>query len=268
MSFDLFFDVMKTKGKQEKPEEDTECEHVLKCVKNEQVCDKCGLVFQCNFDSKEWNAKKNGFFTRTHFRKNTTKTIYKDIANMNFSKDVVDITNTMYKKVTNGKIFRGRTRKSIIFACVMHAFKVLGQMQNHDKILKQFHINKKSALFGLRFLSLNMSEEDRALVMHNKKPVTVIVIEEIMSKFSATQEQKQEVIEMFAKVKNKSMRINRSRPKSLGGALIFYWIKKNEKDVSIAEFSEIAQISELTIIRLVNEITRITAADSSAPSSQ
>jgi len=78
-----------------------------------------------------------------------------------------------------------------------------------------------------------------------------------MQKFSATPEQKQEVIELYEKIKNKSSRLNRSRPQSVASGLVFYWIGKRGKEISLKDFSQKVVLSELTVNKISKEIAGV-----------
>ena len=78
-----------------------------------------------------------------------------------------------------------------------------------------------------------------------------------MTMFDATQDDIKEVEELYTQIRNKSSKINRSRPKSIANALIFYWIQMKNKNVDISFFSKKVEMSELTINKLIKEITRI-----------
>ena len=78
-----------------------------------------------------------------------------------------------------------------------------------------------------------------------------------MDKFKATEEQKLEVNELYKKIKNKSSKINRSRPQSVASALTYFWICYKGIDISLKEFAKKTDLSELTIDKLAKEIGNI-----------
>ena len=80
------------------------------------------------------------------------------------------------------------------------------------------------------------------------------IIEEIMNKFSATPEQKQQVFAIFYAVKDKSTKMSRARPQSIAAGITYYWICQNDKKITIHEFMEKVGLSELTITRIAKEI--------------
>ena len=78
-----------------------------------------------------------------------------------------------------------------------------------------------------------------------------------MDKFEASKEQKNEVINLYNKIKNKSSKINRSRPQSISSALIYYWISYKNINISLKDFSKRVELSELTIVKIAKEISEI-----------
>ena len=78
-----------------------------------------------------------------------------------------------------------------------------------------------------------------------------------MDKFSGTDEQKAEVFDIYEKIKNKSSKINRSRPQSTASGIVYFWICKKNINISLKEFAKKVELSELTISKIVKEICRI-----------
>ena len=78
-----------------------------------------------------------------------------------------------------------------------------------------------------------------------------------MNKFSATDNQKADVICLYKQIKNKSSYINRSRPQSIASGLVRYYILLKKKEISMKEFVQKVNLSELTIENMVKEITKI-----------
>ena len=78
-----------------------------------------------------------------------------------------------------------------------------------------------------------------------------------MNKFEATDIHKQDVIELYKQIKNKSSYINRARPQSIASGLVRYYILIKQKQISMQEFKEKVNLSELTIENMVKEIAKI-----------
>ena len=78
-----------------------------------------------------------------------------------------------------------------------------------------------------------------------------------MNKFQATTIQKNEVLDIYKQTINKSTKLNRARPASFASGLIYYWICKTNKNITLKEFTKQALLSELTINKMANEIAEI-----------
>ena len=173
---------------------------------------------------------------------------------MGFSDKIVNEANKIYFQVTKGQIFRGNSRKAIVFASIFHAYKLSGKPQSHEKLIDVFHLNRKIGLKGLKHVNLYAPKNSTIRTTY----ITPInLVEEIMEKFSATVDQKQEVIELYHQIKNKSSRLNRSRPQSVASGIVYYWICLNKKDITLKQFTKKVSLSELTINKIAKEISDV-----------
>jgi transcription initiation factor TFIIIB Brf1 subunit/transcription initiation factor TFIIB len=238
------------------------CDHINVSEENGFICcSDCGIEIDKNiYQDKEWrfygqsDNKRISDPNRVHLRKMEERNIFKDVENMGFSDKIVYFANQIYLQVTNGQIFRGNSRKSLIFACMFHSFKIHKLPQTHEKLLSTFEISRKSALRGIKYVNLNTPKDSN---IHTTYITPINLVEEIMDKFSATPSQKNEVFNLYEKIKNKSSKINRSRPQSVASGLVFSWICMKNLDISIKEFAKKTELSELTILKIAKEISII-----------
>jgi transcription initiation factor TFIIIB Brf1 subunit/transcription initiation factor TFIIB len=243
------------------------CKHVNYNKTEEAMifCLDCGEEIEKTIiQDKEWryygqsDNRRGSDPNRVIARKNEERNIFKDVERMGFGDKVVHLANQIYIQVTHDKIYRGNSRKSIIFASVFHAFKLYGKPQCHDKLIKIFNLDRKLGLKGLKHVNLNAPKNSP---IHTTHITPENLIEDIMDKFKATTEQKKEVFEIYLKIKNKSSRINRSRPQSTASAITYFWICFKKIDITLKEFAKKSELSELTIERLSKEIARIMGVD-------
>lgn len=233
----------------------------LTIEKGNGVCLDCGEeVKKENLTQKEWkqhynqNQIKNTDPTRVQIRKNDERNINKDVENMGFSDKIISSANKIYFEVTQGQIFRGNSRKAIVFACIFHAYKLAGKPQTHEKLINVFNLSKKTGLKGLKHVNLYAPKESDIRTTY----ITPInLVEEIMDKFSASDEQKKEVVELYNKIKNKSSKLNRSRPQSVASGLVYYWICSKEKDITLKQFTKKVSLSELTVNKIAKVISEV-----------
>ena len=209
-------------------------------------CVDCGIEMEKNiFHEKEWryygqsDNKRTSDPNRVHLRKIEDRNIYKDVESMGFSEKIVSLANQIYLQVSKGQIYRGNSRKSIIFASIYHSFKLNGKAQPHEDLIKIFKLDRKNALKGLKHVNLNVPKDS---LIHTTYITPVNLVEDIMDKFNATLEQKQEVKDIYEQIKNKSSKINRSRPQSISSSLVF---------------ASKTALSELTISKIAREIAEI-----------
>jgi transcription initiation factor TFIIIB Brf1 subunit/transcription initiation factor TFIIB len=238
------------------------CEHLNYTSEGSVIyCIDCGQeVEKTIYQDKEWryygqtDNKRVSDPTRVIPRKFEERNIYRDVENMGFSDKIVHTANQIYNQVTKGQIFRGNSRRSIVFASIFHSFKLQGKPQSHDKLIKIFDLNRKIGLKGLKYVNLKAPKDS---LIHTTYITPENLIEDIMDKFKATKEHKDEVSELYNKIKNKSSKINRSRPQSVASAITYFWICHRGLDISLKDFAKKTDLSELTIDRLAKEISEV-----------
>lgn len=238
------------------------CQHES-CIESGDsvLCTDCGEEIEKKISyNKEWryyghmDTKHKTDPTRCKARKVDVRNIFKDIEGKIFNDSVVMVANQFYTQITDGNIYRGESRKGIVFACVYHAYKQLGNPQVCENLADVFKIDRKTSLKGLKYFRLNIEKG----VLKNSNHITPAnLVSDIMDRFRATPEQKAEVISLYEQIKNKSSKINRSRPQSVASGLAYYWICNNKKRITIKEFVDEIGLSELTVIRLAKEIASI-----------
>lgn len=245
-------------------DEYSECSHLnINSEKGVNVCIDCGEEITKHMDNtKEWryygqsDTRHSSDPNRVQIRKSEERNIYKDVENMGFSEKIISEANKIYFQVTQGQIFRGNSRKSIVFACIFHAYKLSGKPQSHEKLIHVFNLNRKTGLKGLKHVNLYAP---KCSTIRTTYITPINLVEEIMEKFSATPEQKIEVVNLYNQIKNKSSRLNRSRPQSVGAGLVYYWICTKKKDITLKQFTKKVALSELTINKIAKEIADVIA---------
>jgi transcription initiation factor TFIIIB Brf1 subunit/transcription initiation factor TFIIB len=246
--------------------EDSEncCEH--KNVVNESgtiLCSDCGVELSKIVSyEKDWryygsdDTRKNSDPNRCHIRKIEDKSIFKDVENLGFSEKIVNTANDLYTLVTKGKIYRGNSRKAIIFGCIFHSVKINGKSYTCDSLREIFNLDRKIILKGLKHVNLNAPKTSE---IRNKSSNYLELIDEYISKLDVKKEDKENIITLYMQIKNKSNMINRSRPQSVISSLIYYYLckKRGSNNVSIKEFVKKIKLSELTINKISKEIEKI-----------
>ena len=237
-----------------------ECIHIDSIIeKNKKVCLECGMEIKTTMDIKQprYNQNSKGSNPcRLQIRTSDEKSIYKDVLNMGFSHNIISDANKIYHEVTKGKIYRGNSRKSIIFACIFYSFKNSGDPQSHERLIQMFKLNKKSGLKGLKHINLNLPKNSKILIRSTYITPKHIIID-ILNIFSANESHINEVLDIYKSIQNRSSRLNRARPQSIAAGVVFFWMKKNNKDITIKQYSKKVKLSELTINKIIKEINSI-----------
>ena len=264
MSFALYKKLLKPSSKK-KDINVNEClkgkKHIFQRNVNCISCIHCGMISSEILDDSNWVTNNSFENTRCQQRLKLKSSIHKEVKHLNFDENIVELANEIYQDVIvnvhdkKKQIFRGKKRKAIIFSCIMHAFKLNKKQQNYETIMKLFNISKKFGLFGMRYLNMFISKKYKSTESHYVTPTHVIDI--VMNNMNATESQKQEVFRMYDFVKDKSCKLNRSRPSSVANAIVYFWMKKKKIKINTNEFSNVFNMSELTINKLMKEIERI-----------
>ena len=148
-NFDIFDNILDIYNNEYKQTEKSTCNHEDALKENNVSCVKCGETIKTITHDQEWryygstDNKRRTDPTRVQERKERQRNINKDVENMGFSRNIIEKANEIYTKVTKGQIFRGDSRKSIIFACIYQAYKMNNNFQCL-RILYKFSILVKS----------------------------------------------------------------------------------------------------------------------------
>lgn len=270
--FDIFDEFEQIEQDRKKNDEIYENEKEENICKHTDVVNESGTVLcrDCGTEltkivsyEKDWryygsdDTRKNCDPNRCHIRKMEDKSIFKDVENLGFSDKIVNMANDIYTQVTKGKIFRGNSRKAIIFGCIFHSVHLNGKSYTCDSLREIFKLDRKIILKGLKHVNLNAPKTSEI----RTKPTNSIetIIDEYISKFDIVEEDKKNVLELYNQLKNKSTMINRSRPQSVASSLIYFYLckKRGANNVSIRDFIKKVKLSELTINKISKEIEKI-----------
>jgi len=229
---------------------------IMTCLLCGEIVHKLILYDQ---ERRYFNIKDSKSFsdpTRVQARKNEISgTIRKeDIETLGISDKIITIANGLYTSITKGQIFRGLSRKSMIFACVFYAYIISGSPQNYDDLSRLFGLSKKNAIKGIKTVNSKAPKDSE---IHTTIITPNLLIQELMLKFNANKTQIDEVLILYEKIKNRSTDLNRSRPQSIASGITYYWLKESKIEIKLKDFAQISKLSELTINKVVKEINMI-----------
>jgi transcription initiation factor TFIIIB Brf1 subunit/transcription initiation factor TFIIB len=254
--FNIFYDIVEPDDSLDKNDN---CKHEQVINdSNSMICNNCGLeIYKIFSYEKEWKyyGDSDSNPIRCYLRRNDDKTIFKDIENFGFTENIVNCANDIFTNVTEGKIYRGNSRKAIIFACIFNACKMNDNIYSCDLLKELFKLDRKTILKGLKHVNLKSAKTKQ-----NCKYITPReLIKEYSNKLKIPIEQQEEIEKLFEKIKNKSTLISRSRPQSIASSFIYYYIsrKKGIGNYNIKDYTKTIKLSELTINKISKEIDRL-----------
>jgi len=231
---------------------DADCPHAsISEQRGMCICVQCGFIMPDNYDNdKEYKYINMKQQSGRQVRKTYEKSIFKDMDAYSIPQNIQIYANEHYKKVSDGKIFRGQSRKAVIFSCVFIAYKQLNQPQSIERLQSIFKINKKTVSKGIKIVGLALHKQDNKMFLNVDD-----IIPEMLCKFQSSTEVQEKVKQLYYLIQNRSSTINRSRPRSVAAALIYYYMKACNKNFSDKIFCTTVQLSKLTVQKLHQEIT-------------
>jgi transcription initiation factor TFIIIB Brf1 subunit/transcription initiation factor TFIIB len=259
---DKWFDIYNKLQECEKVDIKTDCSHAETLAEQGAItCTLCGMEVtqQLTYD-KEWkyygmqDSKHTSDPSRCYIRKVKDKTIYSDVQHLSISTHILDIANNIYIQSCKEAVHRGTFRKGIIFASIFHAYKLDNNPQSCESLIKIFKIKRKDALKGLKFVNENAPRDSPIRTTYITPEH---IIHEFLHHFDVSIAKRGEIIELYHSVKDKSSILNRSRPQSVGAGVLWYWISKNNIQITIKNFIQKIGLSELTVTKISKEIDRM-----------
>lgn len=209
--------------------------------RSDEICEDCGFIIDstCKLSTTD--------IRRCSLQKVDNKHIIKDIKNLKLDANIIETANKLYANVIQGKIYRGKHRKSIIYACIFQAYKRHGIPQSCENLLNELKITRKMGNEGLYILNKSLPKDSD---VRNQCVTSKDIIIEYATKYKMDKNQIKNILDFYEKIKTKSF-INQSKPKSIAASIIYYCIRKN---VSIKEFSADLGVSSLTIKAIIKKI--------------
>lgn len=234
---------------------ENECQHP-DCIQQKNVifCLSCGKNIQRIYNQeKDWKYSQTRAVTEE-------KNIHKDIVDLNLSIDIFTKTNFLYMLATSPFIYRGKARKGIISACIFYAYMSIHKPQIFSKITNILHIDRKDGLKGLKFVSSVIPQKIQTL----EEPVVaaysdlfyiqvepLIFIDEYMYNLQAREEDVEEVRDLYKRLTELSTtKLERNRPQSVASGLIYFWILRTGRKITLKHFAKSIALSELTITKI------------------
>jgi transcription initiation factor TFIIIB Brf1 subunit/transcription initiation factor TFIIB len=228
----------------------------------QKICCECGLVTDVISFDAEWRyyganeMRGSKDPARCFNAKISPRGIDSAVGGLPISEAVKKRAEQKYKKIVGEKIVRGLGRKAIVAACVLFAFRELGDIRTSDEVRVLFSLGKKQMSMGLTKY-FEKFKEDRT---KHIKPEHLI--DRIMMLTGVPRSHKPKIIGLLRNVEKGSRVINRSSPQSVASSIIYLYLCMNSelKDklgMSKSKFAEKILLSDLTIGKISKEAASI-----------
>jgi transcription initiation factor TFIIIB Brf1 subunit/transcription initiation factor TFIIB len=243
-----------------KQQKEEECTHSQTMVTDSKtvVCAECFLELKEEINNEqEWryykenDSKNSSDPSRCQYKRIVDKGIKKDLERMDFHADIIDLADQYYNEVTNGEIKRSNLRRGIMFACVFQACKDLGKPEIPERLCEKFGIDRKNMSKGLTFFHMG-KKKDRE--MSTSYITARHFIPDVLKPYRVKDEYAEKIYDLFDRLEHKSHLINTSNPQSVAAGLVYYYFRKNNIDIPVGKFSDIAKLSEITITKIADAI--------------
>lgn len=201
------------------------------------VCVDCGQEIKVQEYDKNWNNDRKLVGSRT---------IYNELSAMGFPDVIVAEADRLYQEIADKEKTVRRTDK---IACVSHAYSLHKEFGNVsiDKILTKFGIKGKKVFKGFQTVS-------KYSTIKSGKPIDFI--RDVLDLFVQSNDHYDEIIKIYNSIKDHP-KIDDPRPQSTAKALVFYYILKNNIDISNDTYYEKVKLSKTTIVKIISIICDI-----------
>jgi len=190
-----------------------------------ETCKTCGVLISNTSLVKNYNINSNCCSRKRLIEKNTSN-ILKDIESLNLTTKIADTANFIFSDFSNGVVFRGTSRRAIIFACVYNAYTIHSIPQKYENLLHVFNINKKQALKALKLVSRNLPKDS---IYSSIRVSTKDIIKNDLYKINCFENELNYILDIYISIEGKSYILNRARISSISAGIIFYYILKTKK---------------------------------------
>jgi len=233
--------------KQNYVESDSSCKHEEMSDDNgKKTCLECGELLEESYIATQYSSNIIGMKKR----RKSDSTIFNDIPSY-IEQHIKDITNEIYKKATNSKIFRNTSKKSIILASLHRASALAGNHISYYDLLDMFVLKQHEANKGFSILSSNIPKKSEFTLKFNQTKEEMISINSKLRKLGMdTKLMFNMVVNVFNLVKEKSNIVNTSQPNSIICGCIYFWIVYTRIQKTDDEFSKTVGISKMTLLKV------------------
>ena len=133
-------------------DDDNACKHIHTIEKGgSYVCTGCGNILSAVVYDQEAYAEGGGGASRYHHRKFEERGILRELDKHNIPRHIKIAADDEYHRRVENSIKRGRNRESLIFACVLKAYKHTNNPKNPHLIAELLQTNRKTMSRGVKY---------------------------------------------------------------------------------------------------------------------
>jgi transcription initiation factor TFIIB len=166
----------------------------------------------------------------------------------NIPSKITNEAKSIYKVVSSTKISRGTNREGIIASCVYFACKECNVPRSSKEIAVMFGISSNVMTKGVKKCQeiIHMDKKNKNRISKTKSTKPEDFINRFCNKLNIEEQYTIKILEI-CKITVKNNIISENTPPSIASGCIFYFTKKEKKDISKKDISEVCKISEVTI---------------------
>lgn len=222
-----------------------------------RICEDCGIEeTTLEFDS-EWKYTSRDT-SRCHRTKSNTRSIDKvfDESKADVPEAIRALTEKKVKKIVGDETVRGKGRKAIVAASLLHVYRAQGDIRTSDEIRTDFNLSKKSMSAGLRKYYEKFPDDRTKHVQPEDLIRRILILTNIpLSHY-------RKIVHIAKYLENSSRLLNHSSPQSVASAIVYLYLcmnpeLKNSLDLTKTRFAERAKLSDITVTKLVKEASVI-----------
>jgi transcription initiation factor TFIIIB Brf1 subunit/transcription initiation factor TFIIB len=246
------------------PEEECKHENTIE-GDGTRVCEDCGLEQEMITHVAEWRyydtgAKGTKDPSRCHKMKTNAKTIDSVVEKLQLPDSIKHVAEQKYRQVVGIKTSRGTGRKGIVAACLLHAYRSIGDWRTQDEVRKMFDLTKKEMSAGLTKY-YEKFPDDRVQTV---KPEHLI--KRILTQTDIHISHYRGILGLTKYLDHTSSLIQRSNSQSTSAAIVYLYMcmhpdYKNELGLTKSSFAKKVGLSDITICKLAKEALKIALGD-------
>lgn len=186
------------------------------------------------------------------------KSIRKELDLLPLSDEIKERADKIYAYKAGTNTYRAKVRQEVKFSCIMDAFNEAKIYKDPREIAAMLGIKRKGMSRGVKRCSFLCTGKESAV----RTSITAIhLVPEMLSRCGIEYDQTHldDLERIYTYTKERSVLFSRSNPQSIASALIYFYLRKKDKDrkVSKADVAKNLGVSMMTITKIDNELESI-----------